>query len=144
MVEFNSWFFVLVANFLILLVALNAILFKPVLGLIKERQRIKNDSLSEANALMEKKDKALQQLKSEMAAVQMKAKEIYAKIRQEGLDKQHEFIAKSHEEAMKRLNSALIEISGEVDKATAALRGDIDKYSDEIVRKLTHGYIKNN
>ncbi|MBF0554257.1 MAG: ATP synthase F0 subunit B [Nitrospirae bacterium] len=145
MVEFSGvWFVVLVANFLVLLVLLNSILFKPLLGMIKQRQQIRNDSLHEAKSLTEKKEKALQQLKSEMAAAQIKAKEIYTKIRQEGLDTQHGLVAKSHEEAMKRLNGALAEISKEVEKTTAALKGDIEGYADEIVRKLTHGYVKNN
>ncbi|WP_420264550.1 ATP synthase F0 subunit B [Candidatus Magnetominusculus dajiuhuensis] len=145
MVEFSGlWFSVLVINFLVLLVLLNSLLFKPLLGMIKERQKIRNDSLNEAKSLTDKKEKALQQLKSELAAAQIKAKEIYTKIRQEGLDTQHALVARSHEEAMKRLNGALSEISKEVEKTTAALKGDIEGYADEIVGKLTHGYVKNN
>ncbi|MBF0458961.1 MAG: hypothetical protein HQK99_13820 [Nitrospirae bacterium] len=145
MVEFNGvWFIVLVANFLILLLLLNAILFKPLLRMIKERQKIRTASLNEANALIEKKDQALLQLKSEMAAAQLKAKEQYAKIKQEGLNAQHELVKKSQDEAMKRLNGALAEISKEVDKATAVIKNDLEKYSDEIVVKLTHGYVKTN
>lgn len=145
MVEFNGvWFVVLVANFLILLIVLNSIMFKPLLRMIKERQKIRASALNEAKALIEKKEQALQQLKSEMAAAQLKAKEIYAKIKQEGLKAQHELVKKSQDEAMKRLNGALAEISKEVDKVAATIKGDMEKYSDEIVVKLTHGYVKTN
>ncbi|MCG6552479.1 MAG: ATP synthase F0 subunit B [Candidatus Magnetominusculus sp. LBB02] len=145
MIEFNVlWFGVLVANFLILILVLNTLLFKPVIGLVKERRRMRSELLEEAEALAQKKETALLRLKDEMAGVKEKAIDIYTTIRQEGLVTQHELIKKSHEEAVTKLNNALSEISLEVDKAAASIKGDIEKYSNEIAAKLTHGYVKNN
>ncbi|KWT78218.1 MAG: ATP synthase F0 subunit B [Nitrospirota bacterium] len=144
MVEFNGWFFVLVANFLILLLVLNAVLFKPVLGLIKERHNIRYGSLDEVRALEKKKEQAIEQLKTEMAAAHANAKEIFTRIREKGIIRQHELIAISQDKAVSSFYNATKELTKEVEQVTADIMRDLDKYADEVVGKLTHGYVKNN
>ncbi len=136
MIELNQWFFVLLANFLILIYVLNIILFKPLLALFKEREKIIDGSLKAAKELEEQKNKALANMQDELARANAKATYIYDALKQEGLEKQRESLERSHEEAMEAVERARVEIAGEADKARQRLRQEIDRYSESIVQKL--------
>ncbi|QWR76491.1 ATP synthase F0 subunit B [Candidatus Magnetomonas plexicatena] len=145
MVEFNAlWFFVLVTNFIVLAVLLNFILFKPLIFLLKERQRLKDESANEVKALNEKRDVAFAQLKEEMTAASEKAKEEFSRLKKEGLTVQAEMISKAQAEAIERLSAALKEISSEAAAAKGKLKAGIALLSATIVNKLMYDHIKQN
>ena len=56
MLEFNQWFFVLLANFLVLLFVLNHILFQPLAKIMRERESATIGALDEAKSMTRKKD----------------------------------------------------------------------------------------
>ncbi len=136
MIELNIWFFVLLANFLFLIFILNIILFQPLLKLFRERETIVKDSLEGAQSLTNKKDEALSVLQNELSRASEEAKELFKKLRQEGLDTQKEHMNKVQDEVMKKMEKAREEISDEVLRAKETLRVEIDNYTANIVKKL--------
>ncbi len=52
MLDINKWFFVQLANFLLLLIILNIILFKPFLRLFKEREDNTKGALDSAKTII--------------------------------------------------------------------------------------------
>jgi F-type H+-transporting ATPase subunit b len=142
MIELDKWFIVMVANFLILMFLLNIFLFKPLVALFKERERVKTDSLSEAKSLDSRSNEAMAILKKEIAEAHDVAKSEFMKLRQEGLAIQKELITNGHEESVKRLSAALREISVKTEESKLSLKEDIQKYSDEIMKKLLLGQNK--
>lgn len=136
MLEFNKWFFVLLVNFLILLFILNAILFKPMLQIFKEREdSVKND-LDAAKDMKEKSEEGIARLNRELAEARSKAKEMFETLKAEGVSKQREVLSATEAEAVAMLEKARAEIKADAERARQSLRADIDKFSDEIVRKL--------
>ncbi len=136
MLEFNQWYFVLVVNFIVLLIALNALLFKPLAKIFKERDASIKGALDEAKALAAKKDDALAAMNSELSAARTKAKDLYSSLREEGLAKEKEVLGKTEAEAVEIIEKARRDLKAETEKARAALKADVDKFSDEIVKKL--------
>lgn len=136
MLEFNQWFFVLLINFLVLLFVLNAILFKPLAKIFKEREAATTGAIDEAKSLMLKKDDAIQKMNAELISAKNKAKEIFDSLREAGVEKQKEMLTKAEAEAVELIEKARKELQAEAEKARAALRTDIEKFSDEIVNKL--------
>lgn len=136
MLEFNQWFFVLVANFLILLFVLNSILFQPLLKVSRERESATKGALDEANAMTAKKDEALIKMNTELVAARNKAKEAFNSLKEEGQASQKDALSKVEAQAVEMLEKARKELQAETEKARAALKADVDKFSEEIVRKL--------
>ncbi len=136
MLELNKWFFVLLFNFLVLVYLLNIILFKPLLSLFRERERIVKDSLDTARSLADQKDTAMSSLQSEMTKAREDAKELYKSLKQEGLDIQKEYVDKAYEEALKMIEEAREGISAEAISAKGKLRSEVERYTDTIVEKL--------
>jgi len=138
MLEFNNWFFVLFLNFIILLFILNAILFKPLLQIFKEREDSVKGDLDAAKDMREKSEEGIARLNRELSESRGKAKEIFEALKAGGLSKQREVLSATESEAVATLEKARAEIKSDAEKARQSLRADVDKFSDEIVRKLVN------
>jgi F-type H+-transporting ATPase subunit b len=136
MLEFNWTFIALAINFIVLLFLLNAILFKPLLKVFKEREDTVKGNLDAANNLRGKSEEGIARLNRELAESRSKAKELFESLKAEGAGKQKEVHSAAEAEAVTMLEKARAEIKAEAEKARKALRADVDKFSDEIVRKL--------
>jgi F-type H+-transporting ATPase subunit b len=130
------WFVVLAVNFFVLLFILNAILFKPILKIFKEREDTVKNSLDAARDMSAKREENIARLNREFVEARNKAKEIFEALKTEGLQKHKETHSAADAEASEMLNKAKAEIRAEAEKARKALRADVDKFSDEIVTKL--------
>jgi F-type H+-transporting ATPase subunit b len=136
MLEFNWTFIASAINFLVLLFILNAILFKPLLKIVKEREDTVKGNLDSAKAMTSKREESIAGLNRELAESRSKAKEIFESLKGEAVNKQKEVHSAAEAEASSILEKARAEIKSEAEKARKALRADVDKFSDEIVRKL--------
>ncbi len=130
------WLLVLAANFIVLIIILNAILFKPVMDIFKKREDTVKGDLEAAKVMAEKREEGIARLNRELAESRTKAKETFEALRHEGVMKQKEVISAAEAEAVSIIEKARAEIKAEAEKARKGLRADIDKFSDEIVRKL--------
>ena len=136
MLDINWSFFAMVVNFTLLLIILNFILFKPLLGIFKEREDTVKGSLDAAKEMNNRREESITRLNRELAEARSKSKEIFETLKAEGLQKQKEFLSHAEAEASGILDKARTDLRAEVEKARKTLRAEIDKFSDEIVRKL--------
>jgi F-type H+-transporting ATPase subunit b len=138
MLEFNVTFFYSLINFLALIFILNAILFKPLLKIVKEREDTVKGNLDAAKDMTSKREESIANLNRELAESRSKAKDIFESLKGEAVSKQKEVHSAAEAEASSILEKARAEIKAEAEKARQALRADVDKFSDEIVRKLVN------
>jgi F-type H+-transporting ATPase subunit b len=131
-----KWFFVMVINFFVLLFLLNIILFKPFLKIFKERDDTVKNSLEAAKDMSNKKEESISRMNRELAEARTKAKEIFDGLKTEGVDKQKEVLSKTEAEATAILDKARTDLRSEGERVRKELKAEIDKFSDEIVRKL--------
>jgi F-type H+-transporting ATPase subunit b len=136
MIELNIWFFVQLANFLVLLFLLNHLLFKPLLNLFVERKERVESAVDEAKRLNIKKDEELRRFNRELSEAREKAQETYRALREEGLARQKELIEKAQSEAMAEIESATEAIRRESERVRRQIKEDLSIFSDEIVKKL--------
>lgn len=131
-----KWFLVLLVNFLVLLFVLNLVLFKPLIRLFKERESTVKGSLDAAKKMTSKKDAALEDMKKGLADAALKARTVFEELRQQGLEKQKTAVSSASQQASGLIEGARNALRQETQKAKTALRADVEKFSDEIVRKL--------
>jgi len=136
MIEFNQWYFVLVANFIILYFILSSLLFKPLAKLFKERENTIKAAHDNAKSMTTKKEESVTRMNSELQEARKKAKDLYNSTREAGAMQQKEVLGKAEEEAVAMIEKARQELKVEVEKARSVLKADVDKFSEEIVRKL--------
>ncbi len=136
MLEINNWFFVQLANFILLLIILNFILFKPFLRLFKEREEGTKGALDKAKAMDEEKDDIIAQIDSKIAQARGKAKTVFEELAKEGMDSQKNTLDSAHEEAVEVNRKAKEELEAATEKARSALKSDIEMFSKQIMEKL--------
>uniref|UniRef100_A0A7C4AJB6 ATP synthase subunit b n=1 Tax=Thermodesulfovibrio aggregans TaxID=86166 RepID=A0A7C4AJB6_9BACT len=136
MLEFNNWFFVLMVQFFILMFILNAMLFKPMVELFRQREQTIKGALDEAQLMNEKKEKAIAQMNADLAAARAQAKSIITALREEGLAYQREVVSNAEKEAVQMIEKARAEIKAETERVRNLLRQEVDRLSEEIVNKL--------
>jgi len=130
------WFIVLAIQFIALIFILNAILFSPLMKIFKQRDDTVKGALDAAKGMTEKREEGIAKMNRELAEARTRAKEIFEALKAEGVGKQKEVLSSTEAEALTTLEKARVEIKAEAEKARQALRADVDKFSDEIVRKL--------
>lgn len=136
MLELNKWFFVQLVNFLLLLVVLNIILFKPMLRLFQEREKNTTGFLNDAKVMDKEKDEVFSQIDSKLSDARGRAKAIFEKFSTEGIETQKLAVDSAKNEAVEINRKSREEIEAATDKARAALKADIENFSEKIVEKL--------
>ena len=136
MVDINLTLFVQMANFLVLIVILNYLLYKPILAILDKRKRRLDESEGEIKRLN--------------ATVEQKAAEYEEKLRlakQDALEKKNEILKEAADNAKaiiderrSRIPAMLAEFQGkvgqEVDAARRILKDQSQKISAEIAEKV--------
>jgi F-type H+-transporting ATPase subunit b len=136
MLEINGWFFAQLANFLLLLVILNAILYKPILRIFKERESSTSGFLEDAKAMDREKDGLMVQMDARLSDARSKAKSIFESFSEEGKAAQKEVVGSAQNESVAINKKAREDIEAATEKARASLKGDIESFSKKIVEKL--------
>jgi F-type H+-transporting ATPase subunit b len=138
MLELNKvWFLVQLANFLILLVLLNAILFKPLLQLFKEREdRTRGGFLDEVKKMNEEKEDILSQINKRLSEANEEAKKIREELRDQGIKANKQTLEFAHKEALEMSEKARMDLEAEVKKTKERLRADVEAFANEIVEKM--------
>jgi F-type H+-transporting ATPase subunit b len=131
-----NWLLILAANFLGLMVVLNIILYKPLLKVFTEREDSTKGALKAAKDMDAKKEEGIARMNKELGEARKKAKDAFDTLRNEGLNSQKQALADAEAKAAGMLQKAREELQAEVARARQALKGDVEKFSDEIVRKL--------
>ena len=136
MLEFSAWFFAQLANFLLLLIVLNIILYKPILRIIEERKENTTGALENAKALDREKDEVMAQIDEKLSEARGNARTVYEGLSNEGLDTQKKALESAQNEAVEINRKAKQELEAATETARAGLKSDIEGFSKQIVEKL--------
>jgi F-type H+-transporting ATPase subunit b len=136
MLELNKWFFVLLLNFLVLIYVLNIILFKPLIKLFTDRENTIKGALDAAREMSQKKEDSMAAMSRELKEAVGKSNEIFESSRKEGQQRQKEILEDAGKQAQDLIGKARAELKTDAENARQKLRADVEKFSDEIVKKL--------
>ncbi len=136
MVDINSSLLIQLINFIVLLIALNFILFRPVLAIMRERQQTIGGAFSDAKTAQEKMNSLMEQYNVSLADAKTKATAAYNALYQQGLDAQRDMISAERAKATELLDKARGEIAAASSAAKADLKKDAEKLAQDISSKL--------
>jgi F-type H+-transporting ATPase subunit b len=136
MLEINGWFFAQLANFLLLLVILNIMLFRPMLRLFKERESNTTGFLEDAKEMGRQQEELMSQIDARLAETRSEAKSIFEGFSKEGIDIQKETVTSSQNEAVEINRKAKEDIDSATEQARASLKTDVETFSKQIGERL--------
>lgn len=136
MIELNWTFFVQFANFVIILMVLNLVLYRPIRGIIRKRAEVmgqKLDSIEEFTAEAENK---LADYKDALAEARAEAQCIRHTLREEGVAEEASVLHSAGEDVAKRMAAARRDIESQKDVALKSLRGTVSAYAKDVAEKV--------
>jgi F-type H+-transporting ATPase subunit b len=136
MVDINWTVFPQIINFLVLIIALNIVLYKPIRKILLER-KAKVEGLSKgidsANRQAEEKDEAFNIGIREARAKGQKEKEA---MMQAAGNEEKEIIGRIMDQAREDLAAVKSQVAKDVDAVKAALEKEVDTFADAITQKI--------
>jgi F-type H+-transporting ATPase subunit b len=136
MLELNNWFFVQLANFVLLLIILNKILYRPLLQLFKERDDNTRGALESAKTMNREKDGVLDKIDAKLSEARGKARTTFEELRNDGLESQRSALESAQHDAVEINRKAKSDLEAATEKARASLKSDIKTFAKQIVEKL--------
>ncbi|MCL6635551.1 MAG: F0F1 ATP synthase subunit B [Peptococcaceae bacterium] len=153
--EFNATLLAQIVDFIILLIFLRVVAYKPLMKLLQERA----DHIAGTIAAAEQERQQAEQLRAgyeaEMRRAREQAQEIIQKATKAGEEQAHEIIENAKNEAARIKDAAMAEIQREKQKAMAELRDQVaslsilvagkiinQKLTDEIQHSMVQDFIK--
>lgn len=136
MIDINITFFWQLANFIIVVLFLHVILFKPLRAIMKEREENIGGAFADAKTAQERMQGLLERYNASLAESKQKAAAAYNTLYQQGLDAQRDMIAAERSRASEILDKARKEIAASADATRGELRKEAEKLSKEISAKL--------
>jgi len=136
MIDINISLLYQLINFIVLLVVLNFILFKPIRQVMLEREQNISSAFGDAKAAQDRIQNLLEQYNASLAEAKQKSASTYNANYQQGLDAQREMIAAERAKAGEMMDKARAEITAASTAARADLKKEAERLSLEITSKL--------
>ena len=136
MVELNSTVWIQMANFLVLILILNFLLFKPVLKIIEARNKKLEESKGEVSSLDETIERKMAQYEERIRQARAEAALQRDAVTEEGTEQSKEIIGKVRDEISKKLEGFKAQLQKETDEARGSLREQTRTIAAEISEKV--------
>lgn len=142
MLEFNATFFIAMFSFVVFMIIMNAILYKPLERIVKERQDLIDKNHQKAQTAKEKYDVLKQWQESIMMKAQKEASKTYQKILNEYKTQKEKMLEFNKNLSKKEIEVASAELDGQVIEAKYELKPEVKTLANIISSKVL-GYETN-
>lgn len=136
MLEFNATFFIAMISFVIFMVIMNAILYKPLERIVKERQDLIDNNHQKAQTAKEKYDVLKQWQEFSMAKAQKEAGKTYQRILNEYKVQKDAMLEFNKNLSRKEVAVASAELDGQVIDAKYKLKPEVKTLASIISSKI--------
>lgn len=136
MLEFNATLVAQIVDFIILLIFLRLVAYKPLLNLLNKRSEYIADNIAAAEQERQQAEQLRAGYEAEMKRAREQAQEILQKATKAGEEQATEIIENAKSEAARIKESALSEIHREKQKAAAELRDQVASLSILVAGKI--------
>ena len=133
-IDYTLW--IQMANFLILMFLLNALLYKPILGIMDKRKKQLQDTDEEIKRLNQSVEERMAAYEEKLRQAKMDAVEKKQEIVKEGAEQAKIFIDAAKSEIPGIMEKFHAEMNKEVEEARHILTNQSQKISVEIAEKL--------
>ena len=125
MIDINATFFAQILNFLILVVILRAVAYKPVVRMLQARQDKIAESLTKADEDVEKAEAVLKEYQEQLSGARVKAQAIIDKASKRAQEEREASVLETKREIEQMKKAAQAEIQRERALAVEQLKGEV-------------------
>jgi F-type H+-transporting ATPase subunit b len=124
------------ANFMILLAALNVLLFKPLRNALATRKATIDGDLAKARSLDEGIQAQVAEYEAKLLEARQRGSQERTALRQAAQAEEASLLGTANEKASQRLQTLKAQVAGEAETARQGLRGETEALAREIAGKV--------
>ena len=136
MISVSPFLFVQMANFILLIFILNAILYKPIRNSLIARKKKIQDAEEAIEGAKQSADEAGQTFKTKMGDAKMKGHQEKEALKQAGQDEEKRLVDEVNQKAQAELETVRAQIAKDAESARGKLKGEIKAFSAAIAEKI--------
>jgi F-type H+-transporting ATPase subunit b len=136
LIDLNWTLFVQVLNFLVLLVVLYLVAYKPLVQMLRTRAATIQQQLAEAKAAREEAQRQLADFETRLRGAQGEAAAVRERALHEAAELRERLAAEARQEAARLVEAARVEVEQSVRRAKADLRAEVGGLAIEIAERL--------
>jgi F-type H+-transporting ATPase subunit b len=136
MISVSPFLFVQMANFILLIFILNAILYKPIRNSLIERKKKIQGAEEAIEGAKRSADEAGQTFKTKMGDAKMKGHQEKEALKQAGQEEEKRLVAEINQKAQAELEAVRAQIAKDAESARGQLKGEIKAFSAAIAEKI--------
>lgn len=136
MIKLDWTLFLQFANFVVLLVVLNALLFKPLRAVLAARKATIDGDLGRARALDDEIKAQVAEYEAKLQEARQRGSQERMALRQAALAEETRLISAANEKATQRLQSLKEQVAGEAETARQGLRAQTEALARQVAGKV--------
>lgn len=136
MISVSPFLFVQMANFILLIFILNAILYKPIRKSLIERKKKIQGAEEAIEGAKRSADEAGQTFKTKMGDAKMKGHQEKEALKQAGQEEEKRLVDEINQKAQAELEAVRAQIAKDAESARGKLKGEMKGFSAAIAEKI--------
>ena len=124
------------ANFMVLLLVLNALLYKPLRAVLAARKATIDGDLAKARALDEEIQAQVAEYEAKLQDARQRGSQERMALRQAALAEEAKMLGAANEKASQRLQSLKEQVAGEAETARQTLRSETEALARQVAGKV--------
>ncbi|KPK28466.1 MAG: hypothetical protein AMK69_08745 [Nitrospira bacterium SG8_3] len=136
MISVSPFLFVQMANFILLIFILNAILYKPIRNSLIERKKKIQGAEEAIEGAKRNADEAGQTFKTKMGDAKMKGHQEKEALKQAGQEEEKRLVDEINQKAQAELEAVRAQIAKDAESARGKLKGEMKGFSAAIAEKI--------
>jgi F-type H+-transporting ATPase subunit b len=123
-------------NFVVLMIVLNILLYRPLRGVIDRRRETVDGAHGKARDLQTQIEEKMARYEEKLRAAKLQGNQEKAALRQAGSAEEAGILGKAREEATQRIQAVKNQVAETAESARKQLKGDTEALSSEIASKI--------
>ena len=136
MIELDGTLVLQFVNFMILMVVLNALLFKPLRAALKARKETIEGSKAKVQDIDEQVQAQVARYEAQLQEARQQGSQERSALRKTGQEEEVRILGEANRSAAERLQTITAQIQDEANSARQALRGETEALAKEIAGKV--------
>ncbi len=136
MIELDGTLVLQFVNFMILMVVLNALLFKPLRAALKARKETIEGSKAKVQDIDEQVQAQIARYEAQLQEARQQGGQERSALRKTGQEEEVRILGEANRSAAERLQTITAQIQDEANSARQALRGETEALAKEIAGKV--------
>ncbi|MBW2060779.1 MAG: ATPase [Deltaproteobacteria bacterium] len=136
MIEINASLFIQVVNFLLMLLVLNYLLYRPIQGVLRQRREKIDGFESDIERLIEKAENRQIEIEARIDEARQEGFSKKEEVKGQGLEEEKRVLDEANTRAEEALHKIREQISEEIVVAREALKADLEAFSADLAQKI--------